>query len=296
MKDNIKRLEEYLEKKVISKKDIVKEIEEAKYIEKECSIFFEKYHLKLKNIYQDNIIFANELFNFRFRYGFGDYSKQPFEFQGLIVEYANKKYAFYDIVKFIHYERFIQGKEKNKYFDIYKNIALKKEYAQYAESHFIPFLNMKDNIKRLEEYLEKERKIVPILTEKVISKMDIIREKMNRFEGFRESSIIPIEKEIDELKAIGLSDEYIEFVTEFGFAIVLEDLLNFLMTPKKITIEKIGEVIVFGDNLLEELFVFSKDNNRVFVILKNGEVLKEFSSFFDFIIDFLDDMLGVLQL
>jgi len=260
-----------------------------KEIKSALSDFFKKNNLVFKKKSEKGFVWGNNTYNLNFVYAPERYFW--FIFQGIKIKIEDKAYNFSDIISFIQKER------KEEFINTYQELSAFKRDEKYMESYLIPFLKMENNIEKMEAYLNENYPWHTPVEKKVISKMDIIREKMNRFEGFRESLIIPSEKEIAKLKTIGLSKEYIEFITEFGFTIVLEDLLNFLITPKEVFWEETGKVILFGDNLAGELFVFStQDKNKVYVVLENGKVLKEFSSFFDFIIYFLDDMLGILQI
>lgn len=263
-----------------------------KEIKDELSNFFKKYNLVLKKKSERGFIFANDTYKLNFVYGQERY--YWFIFQDLIIEIENKIYNFRNIINFM------QREKQQNLIDTYDVLRPFSTYEKYLESHLIPFLEMEKNIEKIEKYIKKKNFIHRSKTKPEKSKIQVIKEKMERLKGFNTGLTIPTAKEINILKNRDYPKEYLEFIEKFGNGVILEDMLHLWKTPKEIEgFEKsgyLGHRIVFGDNFSGKLFLFdTRSEWKVIVITEQGDVLDEFLSFFDFIIDFLDDIVSILD-
>ena len=118
-----------------------------KEIENSLKDFFKKYDLVLKKKSEKGFIWGNDEYNLNFIYGLERY--YWFVPQGLNVEIKNKTYSFSNIFYFI------QWNQNLEYLDFHKTLISYRKYAKYLELRLIPFLNMDNNIEKIEAFLEK---------------------------------------------------------------------------------------------------------------------------------------------
>ena len=119
----------------------------VKEIENELGRFFKKYDLKLKKKSERGIILGNDLYDLNFMYWKERYFW--FIFQGLQINFQNQKYSFRDVINFMQKER------QSDSIDTYQILKAFSTYETYLESHLIPFLNMDNNIEKMDAYLKK---------------------------------------------------------------------------------------------------------------------------------------------
>ena len=116
-------------------------------IKEELGSFFKKYNLVLKKKSEKGFVWGNDDYNLIFLYGPERYFW--FIFQGLFIEYKDKTYNFHDIIDFM------QWNQNFEYLDFYEVFMGFGNYEKYMEERLIPFLNMYNNIEKMDAYLKK---------------------------------------------------------------------------------------------------------------------------------------------
>lgn len=118
-----------------------------KEIKDELSNFFKKYNLVLKKKSEKGFIWGNNEYDLNFLYGPERY--YWFVPQGLMIKIGNKTYSFSSIFYFM------QWNQNLEYLDFHKALMGFGNEEKYMESRLIPFLNMDNNIEKMEEFLKK---------------------------------------------------------------------------------------------------------------------------------------------
>lgn len=132
---------------------MIREIEQTiKCINKYYGDFFKKYNLELKLKAENQLIFANNLFDFDFMCS--EYTrshKTGFHVESIYIVDKIGAVAFARVINFI------QSQKGEKYLDWFEYKGDKnflEYYASFLDSHLIPFLKMKDSKEKLNIYLK----------------------------------------------------------------------------------------------------------------------------------------------